>query len=208
MDSEIKLSSRKNRRASVDSRRRGWHESTIRLPEFITFTHMLLKRKDIDEAMRGDLAIIREATDRVRTIVKGWLEFSRETLLAPEPTRINELVSSTVKLVGNNALIKGVKLHLPHRSADAPASKVNKSAIAGVLLNIIMNALDATARGGSIRVSTNLRGLSQTTERESIEIIVTDTGQGIRRHTSIRSSSLSLQQKMWAREPASAFPSR
>ncbi len=178
MESEIKLL-QSEKQASVGRLAAGVaHEINNPLTGVLTFTHMLLKRKDIDEAMRGDLAIIAKATDRVRTIVKGLLEFSRETLLAPEPTHINELVSSTVKLVGNNALIKGVKLTFTPMET-LPLLRVDKSAIQGVLLNIIMNALDATARGGSIRVSTNLRGLSQTTERESIEIIVTDTGQGI-----------------------------
>ena len=96
-----------------------------------------------------------KATERVRTIVKGLLDFSRQTVLAPEPTDINELVRSAVKLVENNALVKGVKLSF-RLMEGLPVQRVDRSAMQGVLLNIIMNALDATGAGGSILVTTNL----------------------------------------------------
>ena len=49
----------------------------------------------------------------------------------------------------------------------------------GVLLNIIMNALDATRAGGSILVTTNLGYFAKGTKDTTIEISVTDTGRGI-----------------------------
>ena len=51
--------------------------------------------------------------------------------------------------------MKGVKLSFKPMEG-LPLRRVDKSAMQGVLLNIIMNALDATNRGGSIIVTTNL----------------------------------------------------
>jgi two-component system NtrC family sensor kinase len=139
---------------------------------------MLLRRKDLDDEMKADLTTIVKATERVRTIVKGLLDFSRQTVLAPEPTDINELVRSAVELVENNALVKGVKLSFKPMEG-LPVRRVDRSAMQGVLLNIIMNALDATRASGSILVTTNLGYFAKTAEEKTIEISVTDTGQGI-----------------------------
>ncbi|MGA2106442.1 MAG: ATP-binding protein [Syntrophorhabdales bacterium] len=154
------------------------HEINNPLTGVLTFTHMLLRRKDLDDEMKADLTTIVKATERVRTIVKGLLDFSRQTVLAPEPTDINELVRSAVELVENNALVKGVKLSFKPMEG-LPVRRVDRSAMQGVLLNIIMNALDATRASGSILVTTNLGYFAKTAEEKTIEISVTDTGQGI-----------------------------
>lgn len=154
------------------------HEINNPLTGVLTFTHMLLRRKDLNDEMKADLTTIVKATERVRTIVKGLLDFSRQTVLAPEPTDINELVRSAVKLVENNALVKGVKLSFTPMEG-LPVRRVDRSAMQGVLLNIIMNALDATPAGGSILVTTNLGYFAKGTKDTTIEISVTDTGHGI-----------------------------
>ena len=154
------------------------HEINNPLTGVLTFTHMLLRRKDLNDEMKADLTTIVKATERVRTIVKGLLDFSRQTVLAPEPTDINEPVRSAVKLVENNALVKGVKLSFTPMEG-LPVRRVDRSAMQGVLLNIIMNALDATPAGGSILVTTNLGYFAKGTKDTTIEISVTDTGHGI-----------------------------
>jgi two-component system NtrC family sensor kinase len=154
------------------------HEINNPLTGVLTFTHMLLKRKDIDDEMKNDLSTIAKATERVRTIVKGLLDFSRQTMLEPEPTNINELVRSSLKLVENNALVKGVKLSFMPMEG-LPVRKVDRSQMQSVLLNIVMNALDATDSGGSILITTNLGFSASKTEEKGIEISVIDTGHGI-----------------------------
>ena len=178
VESEIRLL-QSEKQASVGRLAAGVaHEINNPLTGVLTFTHMLLRRKDINEEIRTDLTTIAKATERVRTIVKGLLDFSRQTVLAPEPTDINELVRSAVKLVENNALVKGV--HLTFTPIEGlPVRKVDRSAMQGMLLNIIMNALDATRAGGSILVTTNFGYSASTMTEKRIEISVTDTGHGI-----------------------------
>jgi two-component system NtrC family sensor kinase len=154
------------------------HEINNPLTGVLTFTHMLLRRKDIDGEMKNDLSTIAKATERVRTIVKGLLDFSRQTMLEPEPTDVNELVGSSLKLVENNALVKGVKLSFMPM-ANLPVRKVDRSQMQSVILNIVMNALDATDSGGSILITTNIGYSASKTEEKGIEISVIDTGHGI-----------------------------
>src|SRR4030043_881292 len=67
------------------------HEINNPLTGIVTFTHMLLRRTDIPEDVRADLETIAQETERVRKIVKGLLDFSRQTELDREPTDVNRL---------------------------------------------------------------------------------------------------------------------
>jgi two-component system NtrC family sensor kinase len=156
------------------------HEINNPLTGVVTFTHMLLKRKDLPEDARSDLETIAQETERVRKIVKGLLDFSHQTELDREPTDINRLIRHTISLVENQALIKGVTLAFEH--ADGmPIITVDRNQIQSVFLNIIINALDATDTGGSITISTatKMKMSAGKAGEKGIEIAITDTGSGI-----------------------------
>jgi two-component system NtrC family sensor kinase len=151
------------------------HEINNPLTGVLTFTHMLLKRQDLDAGMREDLATIAGATERVRKIVKGLLDFSRQSKLEAQSTDLNELIQATIPLVANQALVKGV-LFCFDAGADIPLRTLDRNQLQSVLLNIILNALDATERGGHIDITTRL-ALSE--GRRGVEIGIADTGHGI-----------------------------
>jgi two-component system NtrC family sensor kinase len=154
------------------------HEINNPLTGIFTFTHMLLKRKDLPEDMRSDLETISNETERVRKIVKGLLEFSRQTELDREPTDVNQLCRSTVSLVENQALIKNVSLSL-EQGDGLPLLTLDRNQMESVLLNLVMNALDATAPGGQITVSTGIGISVLNPGQKGVEIICRDTGCGI-----------------------------
>jgi two-component system NtrC family sensor kinase len=154
------------------------HEINNPLTGIFTFTHMLLKRKDIPEEVRQDLETIAQETERVRKIVKGLLEFSRQTELDREPMDINRLVRYTVSLVENQALIKGVSLNF-EPGEGLPTITLDRNQMQSVLLNIIINALDATEPGGSITITSGIGVSTSKPGQNGIEILCTDTGCGI-----------------------------
>ncbi len=102
------------------------HEINNPLTGVLTYTHMLLRRKDIAPEVRSDLETIVDATERVRKIVKGLLDFSRQTKLDPEPTDINRLVRSTISLLENQALVKGVAIKF-NSGENLPLVKLDRS---------------------------------------------------------------------------------
>jgi len=177
-ESEIKLL-QSEKQASVGRLAAGVaHEINNPLTGVLTFTHMLLRRKDLDTEVRADLQTIAKETERVRAIVKGLLDFSRQTKLEPESTDINKLVRSAITLVDNQALVKGVQLEfLP--TDGLPVRTVDRSQMQSVILNIMMNAIDATEPGGTITVRTGFSVSKGKTEQDGIEISISDTGCGI-----------------------------
>jgi two-component system NtrC family sensor kinase len=154
------------------------HEINNPLTGVLTYTHMLLRRTDITSEIRSDLETIVTATERVRKIVKGLLDFARQTKLDPEPTDVNRLVRSTVALLENQALVKGVAIKF-NPGVNLPPVKLDRSQFESVLINIIINALDATEPGGNINIYTATGLSGNGGGRKGIEITIADTGCGI-----------------------------
>jgi len=178
VESEIKLL-QSEKQASIGKLAGGVaHEINNPLTGIFTFTHMLLRRQDIPEDVRADLETIGQETERVRKIVKGLLDFSRQTELDREPTDVNRLIRFTLSLVENQALIKGVSLNF-EPGEGLPMITLDRNQMQSVLLNIIINALDATDAGGSITVASGIGVSTSHPGQNGIEILCTDTGCGI-----------------------------
>ncbi|MBN2553091.1 MAG: cache domain-containing protein, partial [Spirochaetales bacterium] len=175
-ESELKLL-QSEKQASVGRLAAGVaHEINNPLTGVLTFTHMLMRRDDINEEIREDLKTIADSTERVRRIVKGLLDFSRQTKIEPEPTDINELIETTIPLVANQALVKGV-IFCFDPGKDIPMRTLDRNQVQSVILNIILNAIDATEKGGHINIYTRL---ATTADRgKAIEVEISDTGCGI-----------------------------
>lgn len=154
------------------------HEINNPLTGVLTYTHMLLRRKDLDDEMRSDLTTIAGATERVRKIVKGLLDFARQSKLEPEPTDINRLVRTAVALVENQALVKGVAIRF-YPAENLPTLVLDRSQMQSVLINIIINALDATVPGGMIDIFTSEESETQNRRGKGVCISIADTGSGI-----------------------------
>ena len=154
------------------------HEINNPLTGIFTFTHMLLRRQDIPEDVRTDLETIGQETERVRKIVKGLLDFSHQTELDREPTDVNRLIRATLSLVENQALIKGVSLNF-EPGEGLPMITLDRNQMQSVLLNVVINALDATDPGGSITVTSGIGVSTSHPGQNGIEILCTDTGCGI-----------------------------
>jgi two-component system, NtrC family, sensor kinase len=154
------------------------HEINNPLTGVLTYTHMLLKRKDLNEDVRADLQTVAEATERVRKIVKGLLDFSRQSPPDREKADVNTVVRSTISLMENQALVKGVRIKFKPGENLSPVN-MDRSQFQGVLLNILINGLDATKSGDGITVTTKNSGWVNEGSRKGVEISITDTGCGI-----------------------------
>ncbi|MBN1255621.1 MAG: cache domain-containing protein [Deltaproteobacteria bacterium] len=154
------------------------HEINNPLTGVLTFTHMLLQRGDVVDDIRSDLKAIAQQTERVRSIVKNLLGFSRQTEINPEPTDVNRVVSTAVLLMRNQALVKGVSIKFKP-GEDIPPLVLDANQMQSVILNLLLNALDATKRGDSIMITTGISGSGNGASVRGVEIHVKDTGCGI-----------------------------
>jgi two-component system, NtrC family, sensor kinase len=153
------------------------HEINNPLTAVLTFTHLILRRKDLPDEVRTDLETVATQTERVREIVKSLLDFARQTAITPEPMDINGLIEDSVRLMQNQAHIKGVALSFAG-AVGLPDFTLDRNQCQSVLINMIINALDATPADGKINIQTRQTG-TDTDNDSGVEITITDTGSGI-----------------------------
>lgn len=177
-DSTVKLL-RSEKQASVGRLAAGVaHEVNNPLTSVLTFTHLLLERGDLPEDVVKELGIISENTERVRSIVRGLLDYSRHDELHQVPTDINELIESTITLVGSQVR-KGDRRLDFEPGKDLPLITLDRNQVQGVLINLILNAADACREGGSISINTEISVSSDYPGHSGVDISVEDTGTGI-----------------------------
>ena len=111
-----------------------------------------------------------EGLDRIRQIVLDLRDFARLEEAPCKPVDINAGVELTCRIIRSKAEQKGVVLEI--RSEPLPAVTCHGAKINQVILNLLVNAVDACEAGGRVGVRT--RALP-----DGVTIEVTDTGCGI-----------------------------
>jgi signal transduction histidine kinase len=98
-----------------------------------------------------DLAVLNEEITRLDHTIQGFLDFARPPQLERRPFEVRGLAEQTALLVSRRAEQQGVRVScdLPDQPVVAEADIVQ---VRQVLLNLLLNALDATPTGGEVRV--------------------------------------------------------
>jgi two-component system, NtrC family, sensor kinase len=120
--------------------------------------------------MIGDL--VREA-DRARDIVRHLLDFARESEVELTPLDVEGLISETLQLASNQVKLAGVRVR-GEVEANLPAVYGDRHQLTQVVLNLVLNALDAMPGGGTLTIS-----VARSADRHFVEIALADTGIGI-----------------------------
>lgn len=141
-----------------------------------------LLREVLGEAaapVREEIRLIHQQTERIRQIVTRLLQFARPGDFAGylEPVHINELLADCLLLTRHN--LERRAIHLETRLEARRVVEINRSELQQVLINLIINAVQAMPEGGTLTlVSEDV--LSDDDEQvPGVCIRVQDTGAGI-----------------------------
>jgi two-component system, NtrC family, sensor kinase len=149
------------------------HEINNPLTCVLTNSSLLLADLPPDDPRREDLQAIVDETLRCRKIVKGLLDFARQTKPQRQALILNKVVDDVLALVRNQAIFRNITIRteldpkLPPVMADADQMRQ-------VFLNIILNAADAMSQGGSL----NIRSFFES-KTNQVMLRISDTGPGI-----------------------------
>jgi two-component system, NtrC family, sensor kinase len=131
-----------------------------------------IKRQDLDTVVSA-WKIIQTNLDRTLHLATNMLTFSKEREPVIEITQLNKLVEDAVGLALRHAEEKGVALVT--ECAELPPIPVDKEGMHQVVLNVVLNAIDACPRtGGRVIVST-----AYEPDRSTVIVSVSDNGCGI-----------------------------
>jgi len=139
-------------------------------------TELLLRSLPQDDARRADLDAILAQIDRISKIIRALLDPIRYyTAQQMEPTTLGTVLEGLLPLLRHAARRRGVVL-AASVPPDLPRVLADPGRLQQVLINLLMNALEATPAGG--RVELTARRLNHS-ERPAIAVSVQDTGRGI-----------------------------
>ncbi len=105
----------------------------------------LLEDKCTDPGLRSDAARIREAAERCGRIVRSFLAMARSRPAARVAVPLNDLVRGAVDLLQFSLRTSGIAPEL-RLQPDLPAVMADADKLGQVLLNLIVNAQQATAQ--------------------------------------------------------------
>ena len=136
-------------------------------------TYFRERYRENDQDVQTATILIQEV-DRLNRVVGQLLEFSRPVSILPRPVRPDRLIADIAKLVEPQARAKGVTVAVQHpaemRDVPLDADRLNQ-----VLLNLLLNGIEAMDRGGVLTVEA-----AEAPNAARLEIRVSDTGAGIR----------------------------
>ncbi len=136
----------------------------------------MLRRRDIDQNTREQLELVDEQLLRIQRTLRELVDFSRPAQVEPTRANIQEAIEAALKIAKYYKRRKGRTIETAF-DPGVPSVRIMRDQFVQVILNLVLNALDATDEGGRIEIRT-----SRETDSEGIGWIradVTDSGHGI-----------------------------
>jgi two-component system NtrC family sensor kinase len=149
------------------------HEINNPLTCVLTNSSLMLSDLPPDDARREDLQAIVNETLRCRKIVKGLLDFARQTKPQKQSINLNKLAEDVLLLVKNQASFQNISIQT-ELDSSLPMVLADADQIRQVVLNIILNASDAMPQGGELFIRS-----CQEPKSKSVMLKISDTGPGI-----------------------------
>jgi len=149
------------------------HEINNPLGTVLIYSHMLLKELADRDPKRSDLQMIVSEATRCKNIVRGLLDFARQSRVAKASTELTTLVPEVLSIVANKARAANARV-VADVQPGLPTMMIDAMQIRQMLVNLVENAIDAVASGGEVAIRAHLGAGG-----EDVEIQVIDNGCGI-----------------------------
>ena len=137
-------------------------------------SHLELELKTTgDPDQRWEIEQCIAGTKRICATLRGLVNYARPGPLVLSNLSLHRLVTDTLSFLEGQPVLRGkrVQNRVPE---DLPNILVDSNQLSQVLMNLLINAAEATPDGGQITISAN-----KLTFADSIEIRVSDSGCGI-----------------------------
>jgi PAS domain S-box-containing protein len=149
------------------------HEINNPLTTILTTSMLIQEELDPQDPNYQELETITKEALRCRKIVASLLDFARQSTPSRKECDLNNIVRESVVLTNKQAAFSDLTLTC-ELADNMPPIHLDKGQIQQSIINLIINAIEATAAGGAISISTVYKP-----DQESIELAVNDTGEGI-----------------------------
>jgi signal transduction histidine kinase len=137
-------------------------------------SHLELELKEsTDPEQRHEVEQCIAGAKRISSTLHGLVNYARPGPLVLSKISLSRLVAETLAFLEHQPMLRGK--HLENEvPRDLPPIRADANQLSQVLMNLLLNAAEATPEGGRIRISA-----CKLTFVDSLEIRVSDTGSGI-----------------------------
>lgn len=147
------------------------HEVSTPLGVILARAEQIVRRSGDDERIRRSAGVIVAESERINQVIRGLLGLVRDRAPLLEDADPAAIAENAVALVSHRFDKAGVTLEA-HLTATAPIA-CDRRLLEQVLVNLLLNACEATAEGGHVALTLRPEG-------EHVLFTVTDDGVGIR----------------------------
>jgi len=128
-------------------------------------------RDNPDDQKTSEIMI--QEVDRLNRVITQLLEFARPPVIQKKRVSLQSLIQHSLKMIERQASAKKIQI-LSHLPSEIQEVELDPDGINQVLLNLYLNAVEATDQGGTLSVA-----LFADQDSRSVKITVSDTGMGI-----------------------------
>ncbi len=139
-------------------------------------TEVIKRRGPISQSDAETLAVIDRSVDHLATIVAELADFARPKELKRTEINLNNLLDDLMPMVADRLSVKRVEVEKSY-SPNLPIGQYDATELKKLFLNLIINAIDASAPGGSIELRTRVNG------KREVTVEIADRGAGMDKET-------------------------
>jgi two-component system NtrC family sensor kinase len=149
------------------------HEINNPLGGILLYGTNLIKKIPKESPLHEGLEVIINETMRCKRIIQDLLEFSRERPPSRAMVNINGTIEKTLSILENEFRLKHIHIKRDLLK-EMPEILLDTSQLEQVLVNLLINAIEANQVGGTVTIRSMLGA-----ERERVRVEIADTGCGI-----------------------------
>lgn len=155
------------------------HEINNPLGIILGFVEDILEETPEDHPLFESIKIIEQESCRCVGVVKDLLDFARQKPPERTCTDIRQLLEDSVSLLNPQIKKQTIRIMKTYEK-ELPCLEIDSHLIQQVLLNVMINALQAMPNGGRLGLGINLFEEEQQQDHQCwVRVAITDTGHGI-----------------------------
>lgn len=131
----------------------------------------MLNRRQPDDYTREKLHLVDDQLRRIQGILRELIDFSRPATKERSLCDLHQVINAALNIAKYYKRTKGKRV-LTNFATTIPKLRIARDQLVQVVLNLILNAMDATEEGGRIEISTSLKS-------GWVHIAIRDDGHGI-----------------------------
>jgi signal transduction histidine kinase len=149
------------------------HEINNPMSGIMLYANLVQEDLGADHPLASDLQTIVHEAERCKVIVADLLEFSHQTTYEMELVNLNDVIRKTLTVLQHQPIFQNIDI-IRELTPELPPIYGNAIRLNQVVMNIVVNAVQAMEGKGQLRITSRTRA-----NQDINEILIEDSGPGI-----------------------------